>query len=207
MHFMSDSAISAFPGTQRREEHRRQTSRRITSAAQRLAAERGLDGFTMDELAAAADVSRRTLFNYFPGKVDAVLGEEPHLPEAALAAFLAGGPRGVLLDDVTTLAQALLAGQEVDREEITTVRALLVSDARLMHAVHTRFEAASDRLVGLVLTREGEAFGADRAALLLRLFTVAFGTALEWFAEGDERPIDQIFAEVVETIRDLFTPA
>ena len=50
------------------------TSERITLCAQVLADEHGLDGFTMDELATAADVSRRTLFNHFPGKVDAVLG-------------------------------------------------------------------------------------------------------------------------------------
>ena len=35
---------------------------------------RGLDGWTMEDLAGAAEVSRRTLFNYFSSKVDAVLG-------------------------------------------------------------------------------------------------------------------------------------
>ena len=41
---------------------------------ERLADDRGFDGFTMDELAAAAAVSRRTLFNHVSGKLEAVLG-------------------------------------------------------------------------------------------------------------------------------------
>ena len=53
------------------------TAHRITTCAQRLTDQHGLDGFTMDDLAAEAGVSRRTLFNYFPGKVDAVLGPGP----------------------------------------------------------------------------------------------------------------------------------
>ena len=71
---MTESAISL------REQKRWETSRRITLCAQRLTDAHGIDGFTMDELADAAEVSRRTLFNYFPSKTDAVLGEAPGDP-------------------------------------------------------------------------------------------------------------------------------
>ena len=71
LHFVSESATGL------RELKKVETTRRITLCAQRLTDERGLDGFTMDDLAEAAEVSRRTLFNYFPGKVDAVLGAAP----------------------------------------------------------------------------------------------------------------------------------
>jgi len=85
MHYMSRSATT-------RSGRRQETSYRISQCAQRLTEDRGLDGFTMDELAEAAGVSRRTLFNYFPGKVDAVLGEAPHISEEALAEFRARDP-------------------------------------------------------------------------------------------------------------------
>ncbi|MDP3890466.1 TetR family transcriptional regulator, partial [Nocardioides sp.] len=80
-----------------REARRHATAHRITQRAQELTLEHGLDGFTMDELADAADVSRRTLFNYFPGKIDAVLGAIPQIDPELLAVFRAGGPHGDLV--------------------------------------------------------------------------------------------------------------
>ena len=90
---------------------------RIVRCAQRLCLDAGFDGFTMDELAEAAEVSRRTLFNYFPSKVDAVLGaaEAPDLASPGLQEvadrFRDGGPHGLLGEDLAELARHLLATQ------------------------------------------------------------------------------------------------
>lgn len=53
----------------RREQNKAATRESIIAAGLALAAERGLGGFTAEELAEAAGVSRRTFFNYF-GSVD-----------------------------------------------------------------------------------------------------------------------------------------
>lgn len=57
-----------------RERKKRETRAALVDAALTLIAERGLENVTVDEIAAAAGVSGRTFFNYFPTKEDAVTG-------------------------------------------------------------------------------------------------------------------------------------
>jgi AcrR family transcriptional regulator len=56
-----------------RERKQRATRERLLTVAQNLFAERGYDRTTMDEIAAAADVSRATAFNYFPRKEELLI--------------------------------------------------------------------------------------------------------------------------------------
>ncbi len=53
----------------------------------------GLAAATVNEIAERAGVSRRTFFNYYPAKEDAVLGmREPQIPPRALREFLDPAP-------------------------------------------------------------------------------------------------------------------
>ncbi|MBD0689562.1 TetR family transcriptional regulator [Streptomyces sp. CBMA123] len=67
-----------------RERKKIQTGIRIFRAAIGLFAERGFDQVSVAQIAAAADVSKMTVFNYFPTKEDLVMGPmEQHLDEPA----------------------------------------------------------------------------------------------------------------------------
>lgn len=198
MHFVSESAIGL------REQKRWETSHRIAMCAQRLTDERGLDGFTMEELADAAEVSRRTLFNYFPSKLDAVLGEIPELPPAALATFHTGGPNGSLMEDLGELAKSLLAAKEPDREAMVLSRRVLSGSARVLAAAHQRFEQITEDFVALIIDREGPDFEIERARLAVRILGALFDSALTRFIEGDERPIDELFDHYFGEARSLF---
>jgi AcrR family transcriptional regulator len=60
-----------------RERKKTETRRAISDAALALAVERGPGDVTVDDIAAAADVSPRTVFNYFATKEEAILGVDP----------------------------------------------------------------------------------------------------------------------------------
>lgn len=200
LHYMSESAISL------REQKRWDTSHRITVCAQTLTSAHGLDGFTMEELAEAAQVSRRTLFNYFPSKTDAVLGAAPEIPDADVDAFRAGGPHGNLVDDLAELARIALSGKQPDRESIERGRRVLTGEPRLLAAVHQRFEAITIEFTELVLEREGADFGASRARLLLRIVLSLFDVALvELVHDDSDRTLVDLFEDQLREARALFS--
>src|SRR4051812_48235481 len=60
-----------------RERKKRATRLALHRAALELVGTHGLDGVSIEQIAARADVSTRTFFNYFSTKEDAVIGTVP----------------------------------------------------------------------------------------------------------------------------------
>jgi AcrR family transcriptional regulator len=79
----------------RRERKRRQTRERIEKAAMKLFLERGFDGTTIEDITEAADVSKRSFFDYFPSKEEVVFAWQDSFADdlaTAIAARPAGEP-------------------------------------------------------------------------------------------------------------------
>ncbi|MGB7449589.1 MAG: TetR family transcriptional regulator [Ornithinimicrobium sp.] len=188
----------------RRSENRRAISARINTCAQQLTDERGLDGFTMEDLATAAGVSRRTLFNYFPGKLDAVLGQWPDLDEADIATFRAGGPEHDLLADLRTLLRPLLQSDLTQREDLALGYRVVRSEPRLVAAMHQRHERVSEQIVEHIAVREGPDFEAHRARVAVNLLASIFDSALQGALQDPlQRPVLFHFDHATHTARSL----
>ncbi|WZH51712.1 MAG: TetR/AcrR family transcriptional regulator [Nocardioides alkalitolerans] len=197
---MSTSAESG--AVDHRTSKREETARRIMLSAQRLATEHGLDGFTMDELAEAAGVARRTLFNYYPSKVDACLGPPIEVPAEAMTAFASGGPTGNLGADLEHLAREVLAIEQPTREEMVLHRRLF-QIPRLVEAVHDRFAELAVDLQEAVRARGGEQIDQEGALLLIRVLLVVFDTAIDASIAGDDTPLSDLFSRHFGTVRRL----
>lgn len=103
-----------------RERKKRQTRGAIRDAAVRLVAERGLERVTVDEIAAAANVSPRTFFNYFRSKEDALGGIDNDEVDDACAALRA---RPADEPPLTAIANMLIARMERKTQDPSLHRA------------------------------------------------------------------------------------
>lgn len=146
-----------------REQRKRETSRALTQAARRLTTERGFAGFTIEELCAEVGVSRRTFFNYFESKENAVFGfatidsRQEELEEAFVA------EHGDLLDDFMRLT-ILRFGLFNPLEDAAELFAVIEQEPRLLKAAFEQLAKNERRDVGLIVRRTGEAPDAELRA-------------------------------------------
>ncbi|MFZ1992530.1 MAG: TetR family transcriptional regulator, partial [Solirubrobacteraceae bacterium] len=103
-----------------RERKKQQTRERISSAARELFIERGFERVTVAEVAAAADVSEATAFNYFPTKEDLFFGRLAEFEEQLLEAIRSRGPGESVLSAFGRFVlqpRGLLAAQDQESVE------------------------------------------------------------------------------------------
>src|SRR3954466_12060480 len=82
---------TAGPGVRERKKHR--TRREISDVATRLFEDHGFEAVTLAQIADAAEVSVKTIFNYFGSKEDLYFGRAAELGESLLSA-VRGRPAG-----------------------------------------------------------------------------------------------------------------
>lgn len=179
------------------------------STTRRLTIEHGLSGFTVDQVCQAVDVSRRTFFNYFPSKEDAVLGHsEDGLPEEVLADFAASGravPRRPLLDALAALLADLGNRVADSREDYEAMSAVLRREPQLMARLVDHAESKARLLTELIRSREGLPVDhpAPRVAVVV-LGGLARQSLDEFFAADNDLAYAQIYHRNVDALHYLF---
>jgi len=92
-----------------REDKKRRTRETIAHVAADLFAERGFESVTVGDVARAADVSRQTVFNYFPSKEQMLFDRDAEVEAALVAAVRDRAPGTSLLAAFRTHTQGFWA--------------------------------------------------------------------------------------------------
>jgi AcrR family transcriptional regulator len=155
-----------------RERKKQQTARSLWTTAIRLFTERGFDNVSITEIADVANVSKMTVFNYFPTKEDIVLKPlEEHTDEPArvIRECLASG------SGLTTLRQHVLAciahydpmvGMSDNPQVLAVHRLVLATPALFQRAVRSARES-EDLLADELKTRFPEVVAQIAAAQII----------------------------------------
>lgn len=188
-----------------RERKKRQTRIDLCMAARRLTVERGLDATTTDDIAKAVGVSPRTFFNYYDTKLDAVVGPVTEIgTPAARSEFVAGGPSGVLLDDVVWLYASGYEPDDEVRESISLVAEIIQTEPRVLAgfiAAGTQHEAA---MAELLSARAGAEVSAEFAALTAALMSTLSTRGAMSLAAHPERSVADALRAQCELALELF---
>ncbi len=170
----------------------------IARAAWLLFAERGYEDTTVDEIAGAAGISRRTFFRYFSSKEDVVVGTSDALAEDVLAAFAARPPAEPPLVAIQRALRPAIETRLADPAESRAIVSLLRESRTLRRAMLERHARLEERLAVLIAVRTGADQRRDPTpALLAFLARAMLDTAFNvWY---DQRP-----RHVGAMIDDLF---
>jgi AcrR family transcriptional regulator len=136
---------TATPASSGQERRRRRTQRALQQAAIELTGRHGLTGVTVDDIAAAAGVSRRSFFNHFPTKAAALFDPDPSDAER-LARLLAAASGSA---DPWRALQSVLVEFVTGHENVIVVRRRLVAASpeldQYHRTAHAHVEVAIER--------------------------------------------------------------
>ncbi|RWX04283.1 TetR/AcrR family transcriptional regulator (plasmid) [Rhizobium beringeri] len=177
----------------RRSRKRLATRQGISTAATRLFLERGFDQVTVDEIAAAADVGRMTVFNHFPRKEDMFFDRDEEGREMLREALRQRDPSVSPIETLRLLAHRLVA------EESPYVRFSAGSQGffetiEASDTLKARARAIRDEIAHVVTAALAECVGRKpddpdahlAAGLLLATWTVGFIQAHRTFRQGQD---------------------
>ncbi|WP_181010993.1 TetR/AcrR family transcriptional regulator [Streptomyces sp. SM13] len=187
-----------------RERKKQLTYQAVSDAAIAMFLERGFDKVSVAEVAAAADISKPTLFRYFPAKEDLVLHRfADHEDEAARV--VAGRTSGD--SPLDALRRHFLDGLDrrdpvtglCDVPEVLAFHRLLYGTPSLvarMHAYQGRSEAALARALGGGVS---ERLAAGQIVAVLRILALD-----NWRRIDAGESADRVYAGAVQAAEDAF---
>ena len=164
---------------------RAETRARIEQAALDLFLRVGFEQVTIDDIAEAAGIGRRTFFRYFATKADAVWGDfDAHVRR--LAELLdRGGPQETVLQGICAAYVEVNDYAETELPLLRDRMQLILTEPALQAHSQLRYAAIDDVVARFVAGRTGTAPGELLPRLVATSARAAATTAFElWLADG-----------------------
>lgn len=186
-----------------RQRRKLDTTRLIHEAAVALARENGLEGVTIEAICNAANISRRTFFNYFPFKEAAFVFPPPVLAPDAASRFVAAN--GDLMSDLIDLMVAQAVEMSKGPWGGSLIREIAMAHPQVLPFQMAEFQKYEVELAKLILRRLGGTTDDIRCAALAGALIGASRTATDRWKQDERadlpRLVRETLAGLVETVR------
>ena len=194
-----------------RERTRRAVRGELAQLAVNLFVEKGYDETTIDDLAAAAGMSKRTLFRYFASKEELVMGKYEVLGEQLaedLAARPAGEPIWVSLRQV--FGRVVEYSESEARGTASVAMEKIVRDHPALNASYLeRVSRMQELLLDEARTRTGWPDPADprTAAIVGAAFSCLIAAWTTWLTTNQAQPFGDLLDQAMDAIQPTLTLA
>jgi AcrR family transcriptional regulator len=199
---MTASHVPAAPGPTVRWQRRKQRTRAaIEETSLRLFADKGFEETTVDDLATAAGIGRRTFFRYYPSKNDVVFGDYDSRTNVLRATLGAAGPRA---HPVEMVREALRATNAYGADEYVSlaIRIWLLTTVRSLQAhAAWRFSAWEDLIVEHVLARVGDGHRLYACGLAKTSIAAMWAAYTVWLDDGAGPNLTALIDEAFDRLR------
>ena len=193
---MTDSVVTQSDQGGLRERKKRATREALHDAALRLTLEHGLEHLTVEEISAAANVSPRTFFNYFPGKEQAIVGDDLFAADARQVSEIMADAASVL-DGMQAVALDLAAAVAMRREQVQLRWQVITRYPALITAMSARLEEFNTIVACAVAARLGCAPDDTYPQLMAAMTTTGIRVAVQrWTTGHRDEPLERHLAEV-----------
>ena len=174
----------------------------LAQTAMQLFAEKGFDETTVEEVAAAAGVSRRTLFNYFRTKEDLALSGLAEQGEVIAARL---GTRPADEDAWVSLRHSFMVLDEIEtspENRLEIVSMLFDNDS--LRAGHAEKQARwTDLLAPLIEPKlpASEARSFQARAIVATAITCLQAATVEWLRLRGSTPLFDLYDRAIQAVR------
>ncbi|UWX97928.1 TetR/AcrR family transcriptional regulator [Arthrobacter zhaoxinii] len=199
-----------------RERKRTATRAAITAHARTLTAANGVNGFTVEQLCERVGISRRTFFNYFPAKEDAILGSPvDDLPEDLVRRFVEGGAgtaperlSDTLVADFVDLAVGMTERMAMSRSEMAQLKEAVTAEPRLISKAMHGSRETEQTFARIVADRESLPADDARVRAVVAVFGALIQRAgLRFFDPANTESYRSILVTEVNAAIEVFSLA
>jgi len=195
------ATTAGMPGLRQRKQQ--QTRERLTRMAMALFLERGFEATTLDDIAAAADISRRSFFHYFASKEDVVFAWQEEITAALIAAVAARPVNESMLAAAENAISAMV--RQLKPGEAIAMARLKRDNPALQARDQVKYEKLERALAEALGKRAGHKTERLQARLVAMIATGAMRIGGEaWAAEGAREKPEVLVKRTFSAMRAIF---